>query len=142
MSPGSLYCPLRSPPTTETACPAARAGRIQRTPGAVPPARGPRLTACLLWEISVLTADSQSHVTGINCTSPVLQSRAKLLLCNLSLVLLSEMFHQISCSRKQVDINHASMLGSVRSAFLAKDEGTLCSFKNGVQYLTWCMTTK
>lgn len=60
-----------------------------------------------------------------------------MLLCNLSLVLLSKMFHQISCSRKQVDINHRSVLGSVRSAFLAKDEGTLYSFKNEVPYLVY-----
>lgn len=105
--------------------------------GAAPPARGPRLRACLLLEISVLQTDSWGHVAGINCTSPVLQSRAKMCLCNLKLVLLSKIFHQINCKRKQSVISyaHLSTLSYVKSAFVDKDKGTLYSFKNGVRCL-------
>lgn len=85
-------------------------------------------------EISALQANS--HVTGINCTSPVSQSRAKMLLCNPKLVLLGKMFHQINCRRKGSVINYAclSSLSYVRSAWADKDEDILYSFKNGVPY--------
>lgn len=102
------------------------------------PSKGPSSQSlCLLLEISVLQTDSRSHVAGINCTSPVLQSRAKMCLCNLKLVLSSKMFHQINCKRKQSVISYArlSTLSYVRSAFVVKDEGTLYSCKNGMPYL-------
>lgn len=57
-------------------------------------------SVCLHLEISGLRADSLSHVVNIISTSPVLQFRAKMLLCNHNLVLLSKMFHQISCEWK------------------------------------------
>lgn len=104
-------------------------------PGDSAPSKGPSAQSlCLLLQISVLKTDSWSHVAGINCTSPVLQSRAKMRLCNLKLVLLSKMFHQIKCKRKQ-SYACSSTLSYVRSAFVDKDEGTLYSFKNGVPYL-------
>lgn len=48
------------------------------------PSKGPSAQSlCLLLEISVLKADNRGHIAGIDCTSPVLQSRAKMRLCNL-----------------------------------------------------------
>lgn len=89
---------------------------------------------CLPSEISFLKANSPGHIAGINCTPPVLQSRAKMHLCNPKLVLLGKMFHQINCRRKGSVINYAclSSLSYARSAFADKDEDTLYSFKNGV----------
>lgn len=107
-------------------------------PGDSAPSKGPSAQSlCLLLQISVLKTDSRGRIAGINCTSPVLQSRAKMRLCNLKLVLLSKMFHQINCKRKQSVISYArlSTLSYVRSAFVDKNEGTLYSFKNGVPYL-------
>lgn len=96
--------------------------------GCSAPSKGPSAQSlCLLLEMSVLKPDSQGHVAGINCYSPVLQSRAKIRLCNFKLVLLSKIFHQINCKRKQSGIRYACLftVSYERSDFVDKDEGIL-----------------
>jgi len=112
-------------------------GALARRGGHAPSKRPSAQGLCLLLEISVLKTDSWSHVAGINCTSPVLQSGAKMHLCNLKLVLLSKMFHQINCKRKQSVRSYArlSTLSCVRPACVDNDEGISYSFKNGVPFL-------
>lgn len=92
-SPGSLHCLLHFPPA---------AGLAVSAPGALPQQGALAHSLCLHLEISGLRADSLSHVMNIISTSPVLQFRAKMLLCNHNLVLLSKVFHQISCKWKRL----------------------------------------